>query len=442
MQTADGGGGSGGGRWSGYDVRALWGMLANQETNNHWTHVTGWRKAHELTSLHLSRLKRYRESLATAWPPEKSAAARAYVERLDFLITTVQGTYDAAVANHETFRAATLAIGDSRRDLKVIYDEYVAKESLKQQHDLRLAANPAARNTDIPPVTNHDLDVLKARARSIMSGLSGELATAQVRIQQPPAYKPQGGIKPEDPGASGGSGASGAPPVIPPIVPIPAGGQSSTGAQPTPITLQPVTAPTAPGAGPVLGSSGPIAPTPPVNVPSPSVISPTPAPPPGPGGFPGPLAPGVVASPKLPGVFGPTTPGLAPGLGNGAGAPPRPGPITGVPRAMPPGGMIGGMPGAGAGQPVAGSAAARRINPVGGLIGGSPTGTPIGSTGARHTSGMGMSPSTGRKRTNDESVRLWDPDNPWEVDEGVSPIVLPAKETGRIDPGPAIGTYR
>jgi hypothetical protein len=37
---------------------------------------------------------------------------------------------------------------------------------------------------------------------------------------------------------------------------------------------------------------------------------------------------------------------------------------------------------------------------------------------------------------------LWDPDNPWETDEGVAPVVLPARETGRIDPGPTIGLDR
>jgi hypothetical protein len=32
----------------------------------------------------------------------------------------------------------------------------------------------------------------------------------------------------------------------------------------------------------------------------------------------------------------------------------------------------------------------------------------------------------------------WDPDNPWETNEGVEPVVLPPREQ-RVDPGPAIG---
>jgi hypothetical protein len=48
--------------------------------------------------------------------------------------------------------------------------------------------------------------------------------------------------------------------------------------------------------------------------------------------------------------------------------------------------------------------------------------------------------STGRHGEGDEQSR-WDPDNPWQTDEGVAPVVLPSQEQ-RVDPGPAIGFDR
>jgi hypothetical protein len=124
-------------------------------------------------------------------------------------------------------------------------------------------------------------------------------------------------------------------------------------------------------------------------------------------------------------LFNPTTGSLMkPGTGG----------VAGVPRAMPPGGMIGGVPGAGLGQPGAGASAARRINPVGGMIGGGGSGTtPMGGAAGGHR---------GRGQSEDENAKRWDPDNPWETDEGVAPVVLPPRAVRRIDPGPAIGFDR
>jgi hypothetical protein len=34
--------------------------------------------------------------------------------------------------------------------------------------------------------------------------------------------------------------------------------------------------------------------------------------------------------------------------------------------------------------------------------------------------------------------RHWDPDNPWEVDEGIDPVIMPDAPPGPVDPGPGI----
>lgn len=118
----------------------------------------------------------------------------------------------------------------------------------------------------------------------------------------------------------------------------------------------------------------------------------------------------------------------------------------------------------GLGQPAPGPAQPRRVNPIGGVIGGGAAGTaPTGAAGSRPRVGRGptitgvhgMPPSFGAapgiggplsrpaRRDRDETeARRWDPDNPWETDRGVDPVVLPPEEDGPIDPGPAIGFNR
>ncbi|MGW4465650.1 hypothetical protein [Micromonospora sp. NPDC004704] len=467
MLIADVGGGySGATNWFNFDVRGMWATLENQQTDGHWQRVAGWRRTHELAGTHLSRLRSYREGLIQAWPPDKSAASRAYVERLDFLIQSVEQSYEAAIANRTALSGATSAISDARRELKTIHEEYERKFAAKLEYE-RTQNPPSASSSPsptptpspspgpapTPPVTQADLERLNARARSIMYGLSGELVQAQAQLKQPPPYRGRPAIDTDqNPDVYGG----GSPPVIPPVVPVPTGGAGSGMPSGSPPVHHVVPAPTAPSVGPILGGNGPTlggvtptiptAPTPPV---SPPVITPTPPSPPGIGpGFPAPLAP-------TPGGIGNTYPGPR-GTSPVAGGLTKPGMggVPTVPRAMPPGGMIGTMPGMG--QPGAGMSPARQINPVGGMIGGAGgqgSTAPVGGAGQRPGGAAPIGANGGQRsivppgsrsgrRGDDESGQQWDPDNPWETDEGVAPVMHAPREVGRIDPGPAIGFDR
>lgn len=110
---------------------------------------------------------------------------------------------------------------------------------------------------------------------------------------------------------------------------------------------------------------------------------------------------------------------------------------------MPPGGLIGTVPGGGVGQPGAARPTAGRVNPIGGVIGSM---QPTNRAGTQSMSGaerVGAAPygQPGGRRSApnaDTEGKRWDPDNPWQTAEGVDPVVLPSRER-RIDPGPAIG---
>ncbi|MBB4959974.1 hypothetical protein [Micromonospora polyrhachis] len=416
MIKNDGSGLPPGVNWRHYDVSQLWDLVKNHHTDNHWRQVAAWRKTYELTWTHLSRLKQYRVSLTESWPPEKSEAASLYVAHLDKLIENVQQTYDTAQANYTIFSTATTAISQTREKLRKLYEKYAAKRQEKFSYELQTATlkNVPGASLGKPPATDAELEQLNREARSLMSGLSGELIEARVQIRQPTPYKPASGKRPI--GDDDIYGEPSAPPVIPPIL-VTGGSLVTKPAVNAPPTGVQLPAPTAPTSGPVLGGTSP-----PLAIPHPGTVAPPGAiPPPGP-------ASSIGAALVPPFSSGPNVSPFHPGAHTKSGG----SAIAGPPRAMAPGGLIGGQSGGGLGQPGA-RPPIRQTNPVGGVIGESRVRQ---AGGAKNSIGPRRD---GRSRREDEIDRRWDPDNLWETDEGVAPIVVPPSDPGQIDPGPAIG---
>ncbi|TDC41744.1 hypothetical protein [Micromonospora sp. KC213] len=449
----------GGGRTSGLtdwqfmDVLSMWACLQDHDTQGHWKQVTGWRKICDLAQAHLRRLQEYRRGLAEAWPPETNAAARAYLGELDQLIDKVQRTHDTALANHDALAAATRAIDSARPELKNLHEQYATKLAQKRSYEAMIADPKAVagNRTTKPPVTDGDLEQLNGQARGIMVGLSGELQQAQFMLQKPPPPRlnPRLEESSRDPYLSSGA------PVIPPVIPV---ALTTTPATPHRATPQTVTSKVPPavrpvtGGGPVLG--GIIASPPPLPTQSPpSITFPTPPAHIGPT-----LGVPLVNAPRNETEGSPVRKYPQRGTGSGDGMSKQTN--SGFPKSNLPG-LIGGSPGMGIG-PTGGNTAPRKVNPIGGLIGGGGAGTsPTGGAGSRPGNGrggnMGFPPlggspgiintpsgssvQSGRKSSPDEPSR-WDPDHPWETDQGVSPIVRPPEDEGPIDPGPAIGFNR
>jgi hypothetical protein len=446
-------GGYSGTDWSTAEVIDMWLAISNQDTTSHWEVVEGWRKSSQLTDQHLQAVKNYRKNLIDAWPPEKSAASAAYVKRLDDLIDHLQQTFDAATANLDAFRSATLAIGDARTNLGKIVDEYYTNEAaLRTFNESKSQRTPGQGNYKLPepkpPVPDGRQEQLASQARSIMYGLGHELTTAQTQIVDPEAYDPTYGMG-DDKRQYGGTTYSA--PGIPEVVPFDPHTSSAsisggTASHMSPTHADsPTTGPpsTSPGSirqpGLILGGMDPHAVVAPSGIPyplptpitgrlsMPNVITPPP-----------PFAPDFVGLPST----APTS--LGPGrslFGNGFGGPGA-GRSSSV-QAMPPGGVIGGQPGVGLGQPGTGGRAMQRISPAGGLL--NAAGSPPARTGAgsRVASAYGQPSGTAQGRNisrhdkPDDSTQ-WDPDNPWKIAEGVDPVVFAARDP-RIDPGPAIG---
>lgn len=425
----------------------MWACVQDQDTAGQWKQVAGWRKVCDLALAHLSRLREYRRGLAEAWPPETNTAARAYIGELDQLIDRVQRTHDAAAANYDALAAAARAIGSARAELQPLHEEYAKKLRQKQAYEATIAdpkAVAGSRLPERPPVTDDDLEQLNVRARGLMTGLSGELQHAQVMLQRPPA--PVRPAPRADPHSSDPYFGPDPAPVIPPIVAVPITPPAPINGRPPKVATNPPVQPSSPstsgviGGGPILGNAG--SGTPVQAMPAGGVSPATPNTPSGTHGIPLPSAPKRGTS------LGPLGNDPVAGKSTSRPLPPRP---TG------PNGVLPGVP---LGQPATGGPT-RRVNPPGGVIGGGAAGTaPTGAAGSRPNTGRGphigtpgltplggapgLSPTHGRQNSKSldrDLERRWDPDNPWEVERGVDPILEPPDE-GPIDPGPAIGFNR
>jgi hypothetical protein len=45
---------------------------------------------------------------------------------------------------------------------------------------------------------------------------------------------------------------------------------------------------------------------------------------------------------------------------------------------------------------------------------------------------------SGRRERGEDDQMAFDPDNPWEVAEGVDPVIAPSQDNPRHDPGPNV----
>ncbi|RKF28140.1 hypothetical protein D7I43_07335 [Micromonospora globbae] len=440
--------------WHRMDVNSMWACLQDHDTTNHWKQVAGWRKICDLAQTHLSRLREYRRGLAEAWPPATNAAARAYLAELDELIDKVRRTHDAAAANYTALAAATQAISGTRARLKTIHEEYAAKLQQKQAYEATAADPKAAMGSRVPdrPVTDADLEQLNVQARGIMYGLSSELQQAQVTLRQPPP-PPKTTRQPTDPDVY----ASDAPPIVPGIIPVPLPNDAPPPGRLSGPGKEFAAAPASFTSGPVLGG---VATSGPALSAGSGLASPTPVAPQAPVTASAAGTPTSGALPSNSAVWS-SLPRTTPesnrrpaGLSRGGPATPSVGPSA-QPRATPHGEVIGTTPGTTTSDPANRASQPRHVNPIGGVIGGGGAGTaPAGAAGSRPGGGrvnsgvppVGGSPQMLPNRPNgqdsDGRHRRWDPDQPWETDRGVPPVVLPPDQEGPIDPGPAIGLTR
>ncbi|MCU7726706.1 hypothetical protein ODJ79_23495 [Actinoplanes sp. KI2] len=439
----DTGGGGGGTPWESMTLDLMQRLIQNPDVEAQWQLVEAWNKSAQLLGDHLYQMQEYRNNLAAVWPPQKSAAAAAYLDRLDVLIRSLNETYEASIANQRALFVATGSIDQAQAQMHKIYQEYESNKAALEAfaaNSQQTGATSGPSNV-APPVAPSRQEELRLQAVKLLSGVSTDLAESQAQVIKPTPYKTiteRGDITTP---ATGGQFVA---PPIPPIVPRPAARNAPTAPSDAEKMLPSSAAASKAGGLPpglVLGGiDQPV-------LPPPSTA--------GVGSLESPL-PGVAGGPQSNRGFPPPSAGVFPGIGSPV-PPTGPGPgrpvdvphegVTragiripgGATRARTPSGFIGGFPGGVSSQSGSGRITSRRINPVGGLIG--EGGRALRSRhGAGEQSGGLYGTGVGQRQGHrqDEERPRWDPTNPWEITEGVDPIVLPPRER-RIDPGPLIG---
>jgi hypothetical protein len=439
----DSGGGGGGDRRERFaymQVPDFWDMVRYHDTAPHQQALQGWRQSYELVLMHRTQVEKYKEKLITAWPPKNSSAARAYVERLDHLIESLTETYNAAIANYSAYSAAIAAMDDAKRKLDAIHQEHLANAAALTKYEEEIRDRPRAYGKAIAPppppspVAAGRQEELRLEAIKLVSGVSAELATAQFALTAPKPYTPSFaredgteslnsvGVSPVVPT---GSSFPRRPPTSTNISRPTASGPSVRSAPSKPNTANQGHVPVAgkPSEGPILGGAKQPQSPPAVGTPStpqalnpsiPTLDSPNLAPPAGPTSS--------TSIPRHPAMGSPSSGMLPPTTGSPSGTrgttPPHGGLIGGT---QPIGGAPTSRPGQG-GSPTRGGT--QRVNPIGGMIGQDGFARPA------------QRPAT--RRDSELNTRNWDPDNPWETESGIDPILLPRPEQ-RINPGPTIG---
>jgi len=460
--------------YAGYNVPQLWAMLQPEDGDDAWKQVTAWNETVTALNLHIGAVKNAREELVAAWPPEQSEAAQVFVRYLDEHLTVMQDAVDKASANATGLGGLLYSLWQAKTELQPVYEqwqEYQKVDSttysgitgtLKEGWD-QLTGNDKTPDGWQQDLQQQALDILSKADAGVAEGADklAPLAPSYLTTSVDPGGN-DGGVSPGAGAASGaalGVGLAAAyvqapqiPPPSQPVAPSAAGqGGSSVLAGGATGTLPGTAAGVAPSSQPMPGRVlGPVGSAP--------VVGPV----------------GAFGTPGAAGVSGGRTIGLGTPSGGAGAASVRPvGEGGGLGRrVLPSGGVIGERPAAGGVSPGgARGAVARRVNPVGGVIGegkaggvGGRAGGAAGSAGGRpgagraggvvgggrsgaagsaagqgRTSAMAGTGSGRRRGRGDRDERpVFDPDDPWRVEEGVPGVVEPPPEPTRHEPGPGV----
>src|SRR5699024_10593862 len=102
----------------------LWEMVAADDAANAHLHLATLRRQQPAPETHRDRLRVLRDQLTEAWPPEKSEAATAFVDKLNDMIDAMTGTASGAGEVRSNLVHVVNAIEESRSKLATLLAEY------------------------------------------------------------------------------------------------------------------------------------------------------------------------------------------------------------------------------------------------------------------------------------------------------------------------------
>ncbi|GIF24563.1 hypothetical protein BJ973_008042 [Actinoplanes tereljensis] len=477
--------------WGAFNTPRLWSMVMNEDDGPGRTQVSAWRTLAGSVRSQRAALLTARADLAAAWPPDENESAAAFLDELDILIKRL----DLASADADTTASGLdnilNALQTAKSEIQPLWEQYKDKsddlvprwwDGAEDEIDekARAAMITAERTVEdavaqLKVPEKYELIIEGERSAVVQPGQpdqpkGGSGIDRGLNVTVPhdpvPPLPGQDPTLPDDPSGSDaadpvGGGGSG-----PGAGGVGSGGGTgvSTGGGGGPDlagVITPGQPPVVPGTGPSIGLPG--------------------------GGGGGPL-PSTGGNPLLPGLL-PTGGGgpITPSGGRSARSGPRPSGATIGEAATGRGGTGGGIGGRGAsgglgGRGISGGGAGGRGLPGGGARGGAGArGRTSGRVGGLGVEGEGIRGARGgsrsggvprpawlsddevgpnrrtgagvgagaagspgapgranRRARGDDDTVGFDPDNPWEVAEGVAPVIRPSTEEPRHDPGPNV----
>ena len=485
--------------WGAFNTPRLWAMVSDEDDPDAWRQVAAWSDVAGAVQEHRTRLVEARDSLTAAWPPEQNGAAQAFVAELNTLIARMDTAQTDADTTATGLANILEALRTAKNDIQPLYEEYKDKNSdwvpgwwdnaedeidkLAQDHMIRAeqTVEQHVAQLKVPdpykmnPADSREPPPKKKGTGGSGSGGSGSTVAARSGAgSAPPAVPhdpvpplpgqeaivpdPDGGPDGSGPGGSGsggsGSGGSGSggpglagvitPPgaTSPGVVTPPTGGGTAPGGVPPVIGGSPL-----PGVIPGLGGGAA----------SPRGVAPVRG---------GPAAGGARGAMPSGAVIGESVGGGGRGLGRSGLSGEGLG-VGGSGRSAAGGrGVTGGRSGPGGEGRGAGSVRGGLGGEAGGVggtgRGGSAgrglSGRSVGGRGAAKpkppswlpeeearagrgavSSASGLHGGGARRRgEGSQEQQPFDPDNPWEVAEGVDPVISPVETNDHHDPGPNV----
>jgi len=112
--------------WAAYDVPRLWEMVAGEGSRTAWQQVSVWWRLSQALHAQCERLAAVRDAVVRAWPPERSEAARRFVEVLDGLVTSLRQAGYAAGSTSLGLAGIVRVLAEAKAQIEPLYERWRA----------------------------------------------------------------------------------------------------------------------------------------------------------------------------------------------------------------------------------------------------------------------------------------------------------------------------
>lgn len=167
--------------WAAYDVPRLWEMVAGEGSRTAWQQVSVWWRLSQALHAQCERLAAVRDAVVRAWPPERSEAARRYIEVLDGLVASLRQAGYAAGSTSLGLAGIVGVLAEAKAQIEPLYERWQVVS-----RDL------------VPGWWDGAEEELNEQARDVMARAEAEVAEYAELIKPFPQYDVRSGAPPSE----------------------------------------------------------------------------------------------------------------------------------------------------------------------------------------------------------------------------------------------------